>query len=498
MARHRFDTPAMPLIPARRLTASLAAALSLAACGTTVQQSATAQLGPGLDATPLSTPGASSPSLPAAGAAQPGTPGRAPTNSSRGPSSAVGTGSVAADLPAVPLSGGTLAVGIPYLDQQQTSTFTAGFGSGLESGDDKANYQVLIDELNKQGGVLGHKVVPVFHRIDFTESAAQYEQETCTDFTQDHRVAFVLNGSSPTLSKCLIEKGVGVLGDGSQVNTRDYETMRSYVQPGSFALDRLAALQASEFTKMGLFSGTVPARVGVLFYDVPTYRAAERVLVAGLKQRGVQVVEEQAFHYAASTQDLGQTQAQVQSATLKFRSSGVTHVVGVELNAWLQGFFALYAGQQDYYPRYGWTSNQVPTNVMAVVPHKALLNNVLLGFYPTYDTADQKQYPAETLRCFRTLTAHGVPLTSGNQRSSAVVACDAVRYLKVALAAGKGLTRDALVAGARALQHSFAPAVTYGSFLPKGYGAGAAEVRPGAWSTACDCFAYTGSPYRVG
>jgi hypothetical protein len=494
----------MRLTRLQRLTACLFASVSLAACGSTMQQSGAQVVVPGLDA-------GTGDAAPAVGTSQPSgadaSLGSPRSTSAVAPSVGTGapTGPAAGspDAPAVgtargPVSGDPLKVGIPYLDQSQTNTFTAGFGSGLESGDDKVNFQVLIDEVNKQGGILGHKVVPVFHRIDFSESAAQYEQETCTDFTQDHKVSFVLNGNSPTLTKCLVDKGVAVLGDGSQVNTRDYDAMRYYVQPGSFALDRLAALQASEFTKMGLFSGPTPARVGVLFYDLPTYRAAEKVLVAGLKQRGVQVVEEQAFHFAASTQDLGQTQAQVQSATLKFRSSGVTHVVGVELNAWLQGFFALYAGQQDYYPRYGWTSNQVPTNVMAVVPHRALVDSVLLGFYPTYDTADLKVYPRETLRCFATLASHGVQVTTGNQRSSAAVACDAVRYLKLALVAGKGVTRDALVLGATALQRTFQPAVTYASFLPRGYGAGAAAVRPGAFQAACDCFAYTGQPYQVG
>jgi hypothetical protein len=248
---------------------------------------------------------------------------------------------------------------------------------------------------------------------------------------------------------------------------------------------------------MGLFRGALPAKVGVLFYDVPSYRLAAKVLVDGLKQRGVEVIAEEAFHQAGSTQDLGQTQAQVQSAVLKFKTIGVTHVVGVELNAWLQGFFALYGSQQEYYPRYGWTSNQVPTNAQAVVPHKALVNSVILGFYPTFDTENQSDYPAETRRCIRQITSHGVKITSGNQRADAVVACDAVNYLKAALTASKGLTREALVTGARKLGRSFVPASTYASILPSGYGAGIAAIRPGAWSTTCDCFSYTGQPYAV-
>jgi hypothetical protein len=248
---------------------------------------------------------------------------------------------------------------------------------------------------------------------------------------------------------------------------------------------------------MGLFKGTVPARVGVLYYDVPSFRYAESILKSELKRRGITVAAEEAFHQPSSTQDVGQTEAQVQGAVLKFKAQGVTHVVAVELNAWLQGFFALYASQQDYYPRYGWTSNQVPTNAQAAVPHKELENSLVLGFYPTYDTEKQSDYPPATLRCLAQLRSHGVTFTTGNQRADAVTACDAVHYLKAALTAGGGVTRDALVRGARALARSYVPASTYASFLPLGYGAGLAAMRPGAWSTACDCFTYTGKPYSV-
>ena len=487
---------------ARRNALAVASALALAACGTTVpttrQAAPSQELGGVSSGTTTSLP-TSGPSgvTPEAGSAAGGT--AAARNGGAGGDGVpvAGGAPTAVAGPGAALAGGTLLVGVPYIDQQQSSAFTAGISSGLETGDPKANYQFLVDDLNKQGGILGRKVAIVFHRVDPTESQVQYEQETCTDFAQDHRVPFVLGGLPPTLAKCLIDKGVGVLGEGGQVNTRDYERMRYFVQPGSIALDRLARLQASEFTRMGLFKGTVPARVGILYYDVPAYRYAESVLVGELKKRGIQVAAEEAFHQPGSTQDVGQTEGQVQAAVLKFKAEGVTHVVAVELNAWLQGFFALYSSQQDYYPRYGWTSNQVPTNAQAAVPHKELVGSLVLGFYPTYDTEKQSDYPPATRRCLAQLSAHGVAFTSGNQRADAVTACDAVHYLKAALTAGGGVTRDALVAGARVLGHSYVPSSTYASFLPLGFGAGIAAMRPGAWSTECDCFTYTGKPFAV-
>lgn len=418
------------------------------------------------------------------------------------PASPTTAASAAADGPPAGASGatrsGVIKVGVPHVDAQQASAFTASFGGNLATGDDKRNFQILLDDLNARGGILGRKVVPHFHTIDINQQQAVYEQAACTDFTQDNRVAFVLVGQSPTLADCLIRRGVGVVGDGSQLNTADYDKIPYYVQSGSYALDRLALLQAREFTKMGLFKGTVPAKVGILYYDLPTYRFAEKVLAKELRALGVEVVVEEAFAYAASVDALAGSQAQVQNAVLKFRSRGVTHVVGVELNAFLQGFFALYGSQQDYYPRYGWTSNQVPTNVKEVAPDRALVGSLVLGFYPMFDTEDQSTYPAETRACFTLLKSKGVPIGSGNQRSSAAVACDAVRYLKAALTSGGGVDRDALVRGARQLGSSFKPAVTFASLLPKGYGAGAAALRRGAWNTDCDCFRYTSAAYNVG
>jgi len=490
-------------VSARGLALSVTCALALAACGSTVQTAGQIAPGQELGGAAPSTAGTdlSSGGSVAGGGAVGGSgtsvsgSGPAATGTAAGVDGSTGPGTGPAV--SIPSASKTLLVGVPYVDQQQSSAFTAGISSGLQTGDPKANYQFLVDDLNKQGGILGRKVVIVFHRVDATESQVQYEQETCTDFAQDHRVPFVLGGLSPTLAKCLIDKGVAVLGDGGQLNTKDYATMRYFVQPGSIALDRLAQLQASEFTKMGLFKSTVPARVGILYYDVPSFRYAEGVLKAGLQQRGIQIAAEEAFHQPSSTQDVGQTEAQVQAAVLKFKAEGVTHVVAVELNAWLQGFFALYASQQDYYPRYGWTSNQVPTNAQAAVPHKELEGSLVLGFYPTYDTEKQSDYPPATRRCLAQLASHGVAFTSGNQRADAVTACDAVHYLKAALTAAGGVTRDALVAGARALGRTYAPASTYASVMPLGYGAGLAAMRPGAWSTACDCFAYTGKPYPV-
>ena len=80
---------------------------------------------------------------------------------------------------------------------------------------------------------------------------------------------------------------------------------------------------------------------------------------------------------------------------LKFRSAGVTHVLAVEENAWLTGFFGIYSANQDYYPRYGYTSQEPLGNVDSNVPHKELERALFIGWNPVQDVNDPAQLTAQ-------------------------------------------------------------------------------------------------------
>src|SRR5437763_937118 len=69
--------------------------------------------------------------------------------------------------------------------------------AGITQGDEKANDQIVIDDINAHGGVAGRKIVPIFHGLDATSTNtldSQY-QAACDDLTQYHKVFAAFAGS---------------------------------------------------------------------------------------------------------------------------------------------------------------------------------------------------------------------------------------------------------------------------------------------------------------
>ena len=73
----------------------------------------------------------------------------------------------------------------------------------------------MIDETNKNGGLIGRKVAAVYHGYDATsqETSDQQDQEACADWTQDHHV-FVLPGGTQILDECAKKAGTIDFGGG--------------------------------------------------------------------------------------------------------------------------------------------------------------------------------------------------------------------------------------------------------------------------------------------
>lgn len=493
-----------------RLLAVVLLGVAAAGCGSTVPLASQQDLSQGgalgsgtgstsSDAGPagVGSGGVASPGVGSAGA---GTAAGGAAASSTGPATGAGSSAETATGTRVVQAKAPIVVGIPYVDQQQSNSLTSSVGTGLNSADDKAIYNVLLKRLNARGGILGHKVVPLFHAVDVTQNEADYSAAACADFTQDHHVDIIFVAGDQALDKCAMKAGVAVVGaDMSTQNSADYARLGYVQQPDAIALDDLARLQAREFTAMGLFASPAPAKVGVLYYEEPHFVAAEKILESELAKRGVQVVKREAFHYVASSQDVGQTESQIGNAVLSFRSAGVTQVVGVETNAWLIGFFGVHAESQHYYPRYGYTSDEVLTNISANVSAQELKNSVFIGWMPAYDTADTRQYTPEGRACLKLMTDDGQDMSTGNERFSALDDCDNLGFLTAALTAGGDrISRDSLRVGGRAIGTSYRPAGTFLTNFPHGYGAGAAAIRRGKFDDACACFAYTSAPQRTG
>jgi hypothetical protein len=256
-------------------------------------------------------------------------------------------------------------------------------------------------------------------------------------------------------------------------------------------------LYGSALGKLGYFKATTPVKVGVLYEDTPAYRTAEKVLEQTLAQQGIKVEVSQGFSPVSSRGDIGSVESQVQSSVLRFRSRGVTHVLGVETNAWLIGFFGVGASQQNYYPRYGFHSNEFPNNVVTNVPAKELHDSVLFGYVPGMDVLDAKQFTPAGKQCLKFLASKGYTTpNTGNGLTGSFQACDNVGFLKAALLAAPAaaaISRDTFAGGVGQLRKTFASAQTFATDFASGlrYQAAAAAYKTGRFDDDCACFVYT-------
>jgi hypothetical protein len=474
------------------VVAGLVLALTTA-CGTTVQGAAGLPQAGSPDGIP-----------PVATGAAPGGVTRSTTGGTA-QAPPLGTPAVAAPtqgpLTAVPGTAGAvsssapISLGIPYVDAEASNAFVSSIGKGLATGDTKASMTLRLADLNAKGGILGRKVVPVWHEVDINSGPGQYEQAACSAFTQDRKVQYVMDmGMGAVFLGCMARAGVGVLSTGQSLLTgKGFARFPGFVMPDAIALDRVSRVQATRFEAMGFFGNHATTRVGVIYYDHPEFAAAEQVLEAELRARGITVAARRALHYVDETSDVGQTVSEASSAVLAFRSAGVTHVLAVEQNAWLTGGFGIAAASQEYYPRYGYTSQEPLGNVAANVPARALEGALFIGWNPTQDVADQSQLTPAGRACLR-FYARTQAQETPNQRSTLLTACEALDFLRAALvAAGAADGARSLLAGAARLR-SFPSAVTFRTAVSQTRPDGVVAARDGKWDPACSCFRYTGPP----
>lgn len=408
-----------------------------------------------------------------------------------GPGAGPGSG---ADPGALSAGRSTIYIGIPYADSEAANAAAANIANGLAAGDTKQEFDALISGVNRRGGVRGAKLAATYYKINLGSTISIEEQAACAAFTQDHHVLVAVGDASPSYSTC-IQKGGGALihSSWSEINSNDYGPLRYLFQPSAVALDRLMRNYAPALKTMGYFDPGM--KLGVLYYDEPHYIKAEKVLETALAKLGVRVDMKEAFQPLQQQSDIGQTQSQVQSAVLKFRAAGINHVIGVETSAWLIGFFGVYAGQQQYYPRYGYYSNEGPVAEEANVSARSLQRAVFLGYFPPADVTDHQQFTARARSCLKTFASAGVTIPdTDNGNHGALTACDDIDFLVDALKAappGGSTTRDTLAAGVRALGSGYRSDISFSVGFPRGFGDGSTQFRYGRFDDHCSCFVYS-------
>jgi len=511
----------------RRLVLALLL-LVTAACGSTVHLPAQTQA-PGGTADGLSAPtgAASAPPADAGtpdGSAQPGggrssgpavgEPGTALTSGDNsGSSSGIGGHGVALTGPGVTAT--TITIGLVYATNGNAANEAFG-ASGIATGDDRKEVGLVVDDINRHGGVAGRKLVVLPYGEDATSSQpyAVTAQQMCTFMTQDHKVlAVVLAFSLGDPKACLNRAGTAELS-GSTLGVMDSESTSGLdFASAAMNLDRsvLAAVKAWTVGNWYAPWDTLRAapkpggtfKMGVLSFDDPRFdHAVNKVLIPALVRAGRTPPATQdivRLSNAASAGDDGSVLAAIQSAVLKFRQDGVDHVLVMDSAGSATLFFANDAYSQGYFPRLGGGSGNAFQTLMETgnVQKKSVTGAVGAGWLPVldlpYDGSDRKyEDRGAAAHCRALMAAGNQSLDNANAAVFALGYCDSLTLLARALDRAPSLTAVGFAQGAEALGRSLPSAVTAGLDVAPGHHDAAGAFYANVYDDACGCFTYRG------
>ena len=390
---------------------------------------------------------------------------------------------------AVNLKGGRITIGV-HFSTDLTAVFTA-FGAEPPPSDAHPVVLAIIDWINKNGGIAGRTVDAVVHETNPTRGDFDTQaQEACADFTEDHKVSFVVGGAimpSVNLADCLAKRNVPLVWEYQYL--LDQATFDKYAsllyQPFSIVGDRLRIYVDGLFAQ-GFFDKG--ARIGLLRYDTPLHKKfADKVVKPALAAHNLRLTEEIAVRSPASAGGASDTATQLSNAVLRLRSANVDHLLFVPTGAAMPFVFGPVAESQGYHARSGLNSLDIPRFLAQNLPAAQLRNALVVGWTPAADVTSSVDLPnktdaAESL-CFKLTHDH---------TDFSVRFCDGLFFLKTALEGVSGTTPADLRAAVDRLGTRFDSPYTFSTRHGNGRHDGAAAWRLLAYNDGCQCFRYRG------
>lgn len=506
----------------RHVAAASGIALLLAGCGTTVPVSQ--QLAGGAQSTgdggngTTSTSGGAADST--AGAVGGGTGGAGSTGGTGTPGSfAGGTGTTGTgggstggtgSLPVGGVSATSISIGFIYTTGRAEAAAALG-AAGVTSGDELAQWKLLVERVNKAGGLGGRTIKPVYFGESSTsgDSIATQETAACSAFTQDSHVAAALSSFeyTDTFLTCMEKKGVPTYYSLETVNdTQSFAKAPLHAEASNLALDRQGRELGPSLVEQGYFTGTVPAVNGIITYDTPSYVRGAKALESSLKAKGIAIKLTRPIPFPNATSDTSATAAAISGAQLAMASNGVNHVMIFDLNGLLSLLFMTDSESQTYRPRYGLTSQSSGSHLADLLKGNA--NNQLkdargIGWIPVLDLHTTEYGPnvgspqRKTCRDIMVKGGQQQGLSSPGAELVALGQCDDLFLLQQAFSSLTGpVSGTAIRQAVEGVGTRFATAQSFSTRFGPGRHDGISSYRDMGYVTDCSCFRYT-SPLKA-
>ena len=382
----------------------------------------------------------------------------------------------------------SIKIGIPVIANAEAAAGLLG-AANIRPGDNGLETRALVADINGRGGINGRKIDAQFYEVDFGNPASVEANAlaACNHFADDIKVFAILMVINPPSSfvSCAAQKGV-ILLNGS-LNPLDDQLIASaspwYYSPTLVSQSRIWAPMLDSVGARGAIKQG--DKVGVFVLDTaPFPRVADTVVVPALKARG----------YEVAAVERVSSEASIQNAVLRFRQSGVTHVLFVQASGVADLLFMRQAEAQKFRPTYLLTSYDVPGYLLEGNVAPAQTAGIQgIGWEPLADVApDREPLAAQEARCFDVLTKGGEPQSKRQDFLTAQFMCDLVwTFEAIAGAAGPQLSTITFRSGYHSIGTRYASATVLRTDFSKRVD-GVAGFRPMGYVASCECLRYLG------
>lgn len=381
-------------------------------------------------------------------------------------------------------------------------------GGGLDS-DARKPYNAMIDLVNKQGGLFGRQVEPIYYKIDgaSAQTIDQQSQSACSHWTEDNKVFGILIGGD-IFNECAEKAGgISTYSDGASL-PEDFQTYPHYFETSGLNLVRLGPVTVNGLYRENYFGKG--AKVGVVTWDDPDYRASlERGYMPTLEQRGIPLATEPAYITSPqNAQDLAATSADVNSAVLRFQTLGITHVLmldgpsGACKSGCMGTLFLRRADSQEYFPRYGFNANNIPKDAQeaGLYPERQLRRSVVVEWSDANKFYDEGYKVNQTReRCYELMRDAGVPLDNAQREADARLACEQFWFFQLleSILGEAPLSPDNIMVAVNKVGWGFSSPNAYAVHFSATQHDGIAAARNMKFDDSCTCYQWASDPYRV-
>lgn len=255
---------------------------------------------------------------------------------------------------------------------------------------DEHEITTMVKYVNAHGGIAGRHLDAVIYHTLFTGLPfAESYQQACTYFTQDNPVYAVLsqNGIFGESNECFAKHHIITLNAQTYpYDNQDYSKYSPYLYSPDHPRANRWVLAYIDGLYNGDFFRGKGVKIGLVRYNyAETTSVTNSVLLPALAAHHLTLTQSAVLTPPASADGLGAIQTAVTTTILKFKAAGVNRVIFFTDEGSVDLYWYSIAKSQNYFPRYGVSSNQDMAVWISLAPKGSFNGTMGVGWDPFYD-----------------------------------------------------------------------------------------------------------------